>query len=113
MNDMVLPVRTSSGDEGAYDPKALVGALIALGPYQKALMPLCDDIARIAQSNHQIRAALGAVAKRSAFSRTRKLRRADLGPQEGELKMFLEYIRFASPDFLRSVGEWPTGGARG
>ena len=113
MNDMVVPARASSDDDAPYDPTALVGALIALGPYSKILMPLCDDIARIAQANHQMRAALDAVAKRSGFSRTGRLRKADLGPQAGELRMFLEYIRFASPDFLRSVGAWPTGGMRG
>lgn len=113
MNETVLPARSSPGDDVSYDPKALVGAVIALGPYRKVLGPLCDDIARIAQTNHQIRAALHVVAVRSDFTRTGTLRRADLGPQAKVLNMFLEYIRFASPDFLRSVGEWPTGGVRG
>lgn len=113
MSEMVLPPRSSPDDDVPYDPRALLGAVVALGPYRKVLTPLCDDIARIAQANHQIRAALHVVAARSDFARTGKLRKADLGPQAKVLNMFLEYIRFSSPDFLRSVGEWPTGGVRG
>jgi SP family galactose:H+ symporter-like MFS transporter len=88
---------------------ALVAALIELSPYRAALRPLEADIARIARANRQIGAALAAIEARTDFGRTGRLRRADLGPECTALLGFLEYIRFASPDFLRSVGEWPVG----
>jgi hypothetical protein len=91
---------------------ALVAALIELSPYRAVLQPLQSDIARIARANRQIGAALGVVEQRADFARTGRLRRGDLGPERTALLGFLEYIRFASPDFLRSVGEWPVGGMR-
>lgn len=94
------------------DGEALVAALIGLSPYRAVLIPLLADITRIARTNRQIGAALRAVEARADFSQTRRLRRADLGPERTALLGFLEYIRFASPDFLRSVGEWPVGGMR-
>lgn len=100
-------------NEALHDGTALVAALIALSPYRAVLAPMTADIARVAQANHQIRAALRAVEARSAFARTGRLRRADLGPDRETLWAFLEHVRFASPAFLRSVGEWPVGGARG
>ena len=112
MNEMTIPMR-SLPNNTLYDPVALVGAVIELSPYRKVLMPLCDDIVRVAQNNRQISAALHVIAERSGFREKGRLRRADLGPQAAVVSMFLEYIRFASPDFLRSVGEWPTGGVRG
>jgi hypothetical protein len=94
------------------DAEPLVAALIGLSPYRAVLLPLLADITRIARANRQIGAALLAVEARSDFTHTGRLRRADLGPERTALLGFLEYIRFASPDFLRSVGEWPVGGMR-
>lgn len=89
-----------------------MAALIGLSPYRAVLLPLLADINRIARANRQIGGALLAVEARAEFSRTGRLRRTDLGPERTVLLGFLEYIRFASPDFLRSVGEWPVGGLR-
>lgn len=100
---------------GLSSPQAsepLVAALIELSPYRAVLMPMLADITRIGRANRQIGAALAAVELRADFTHTRRLRRADLGPERTALLGFLEYIRFASPDFLRSVGEWPVGGMR-
>lgn len=110
---MTLPSPACEADDAARDAEKLVAALIALSPYRAVLQPLLPDIARIARGNRQIRTALAAVEQRADFSRTQRLRRADLGPDKGTLFTFLEYIRFASPDFLGSVGEWPMGAMRG
>jgi hypothetical protein len=89
--------------------RALVGAVIALCPYRRALAPMVDDIARVALVNDQIRAVLERVAERSRFAATGRVGKGDLGPDRAPLFMFLEYIRFASPSFLASVGEPPPG----
>lgn len=94
------------------DCERLVAALIELSPYRSVLRPLLNDISRIGRANRQISAALTIVELRADFAHTGRLRRADLGPERTALLGFLEYIRFASPDFLRSVGEWPVGGMR-
>lgn len=101
-----------AGAAVSQDWERLVTALIGLSPYRAVLLPLRSDIARIARANRQIGTALAAVELRADFAHTGRLRRADLGPERTALLGFLEYIRFASPDFLRSVGEWPVGGMR-
>ncbi|MDU0342895.1 hypothetical protein [Bosea rubneri] len=119
MNQMspTLVQQTSGGADTAGtaipgDGERLVAALIALSPYRVVLMPMLADITRIGRANRQISAALAAVELRADFAHTGRLRRSDLGPERTALLGFLEYIRFASPDFLRSVGEWPVGGMR-
>lgn len=102
----------TAGEAVSQEGEGLVAALIALSPYRAVLLPLLTDITRIARANRQIGAALAAVERRADFAHTGRLRRADLGPERTALFGFLEYIRFASPDFLRSVGEWPVGGMR-
>lgn len=92
---------------------ALVAAVIGLSPYRKVLTPLLGEITRIAFGNRQIGAALAAVAQRSDFRHSGRLRRTQLGAEKAALLAFLEHIRFASPDFLGSVGEWPLGEIRG
>lgn len=87
-------------------------AVIGLGPYAGVLLPQLADISRIARGNHQVQRALQRVAVRAEFVHTGRLRRADLGADLPTLAAFLEHIRFASPDFLASVGEWPVGGNR-
>ncbi len=101
-----------AGAAVSQDWERLVAALIGLSPYRAVLLPLLPDITRIARANRQIGTALAAVERRADFARTGRLRRADLGPDRTALLGFLEYIRFACPDFLRSVGEWPVGGMR-
>lgn len=111
--EMRQPERAGvAGEAASGDGERLVAALIELSPYRAVLLPLLADITRIARANRQIGAALAAVELRADFARTERLRRADLGPDRTALFDFLEYIRFASPDFLRSVGEWPVGGMR-
>jgi len=90
---------------------ALVAAIVARSPYRRALTPMIGEITRIALANNQIRAALADVAIRSNFEATRTLGRRDLGPQRATLMSFLEYVYFASPAFLASVGEGPQEGS--
>lgn len=96
-----------------HDTGMLIRALISLGPYQSVLMPLADQVTRIALENHQIRGALQSVSTRANFEHTGRLSATDLGSEAATLKAFLEHIRFASPAFLESVGELPAGGKRG
>ncbi|GAU83135.1 hypothetical protein [Bosea sp. BIWAKO-01] len=111
--DRQPPERVDGAREAAsQDAERLVAALIGLSPYRAVLLPLLTDITRIARANRQIGAALAAVEQRADFAHTGRVRRSDLGPDRTALLGFLEYIRFASPDFLRSVGEWPVGGLR-
>jgi len=51
------------------------------------------------------------VSERSDFAATGVLAKRDLGPQRATLLSFLEYIYFASPGFLNSVGEGALGGS--
>jgi hypothetical protein len=102
------PVPAQDGGEA----QALLGAVLGFSPYRKALAPLLGEIARVALANRQVRAALAAVEQRADFRRTGRLSRADLGAQKAVLLAFLENVHFASPDFLRSVGEWPLGEIR-
>ncbi len=107
-----------AGQDGAatlndQNTAALVRAVIDLSPYKAMLTPMADEIARIAHGNHQIKAALQTVFSRSDFHRSARLRRSDLGAESKTLFAFLEHIHFASPSFLASVGEGPTGGNRG
>jgi hypothetical protein len=93
--------------------EALVSAFIGLSPYRKAIAPLLGDITRIALANRQVGEALATVERRADFRRTGRLDLAGLGNEKAVILAFLEHIRFASPDFLRSVGEWPLGEIRG
>lgn len=95
------------------DAEALLLEIVALSPYRRVLGPLQADITRIALANRQISDALAAVVRRSSFTAGASFRRQDLGPEARIFAAFLEHIHFASPSFLRSVGEWPVGGHRG
>ena len=112
MNDatiaMAEPVAGTNLDLGG-----LVAALVARSPYRDGLTPMLSDITRIALANVQLSAALADIARRSDFARTGILRRSDLGAGAAPLSAFLEQVYFSSPTFLKSVGEWPVGGARG
>jgi hypothetical protein len=90
---------------------ALMAAIVPHCPYRRALTPMLPDITRIALANNQIRAALAAVSERSNFAATGTLSKRDLGPERPTLFSFLEYIYFASPSFLSSVGEADLGGS--
>ncbi|MGX1306407.1 hypothetical protein AB7M35_001127 [Amorphus suaedae] len=93
------------------DGAAMIAAIVAFSPYRRTLTPMLPDITRIALANNQIRSALAAVAERSNFAATRVIARRDLGPERATLLSFLEYIYFASPSFLDSVGEGSQGGS--
>lgn len=95
------------------DAEALLRAIIGFSPYRRVLAPLEADITRIALANRQVSSALAAVIERSGFTAGASLRRGDLGPEARIFAAFLEHIHFASPPFLKSVGEWPVGGRRG
>lgn len=95
------------------DAEALLQAIIGFSPYRRVLAPLQADITRIALANRQISSALAAVVGRTGFTAGASLRRADLEPEARTFAAFLEHIHFASPPFLKSVGEWPVGGRRG
>tara|TARA_R110002020_G_scaffold27552_20_gene88874 strand:- start:225 stop:542 length:318 start_codon:yes stop_codon:yes gene_type:complete len=90
---------------------ALMAAIVAHSPYRRSLLPMLPRITRIALANNQIRAALAAVSERSSFGATGVLAKRDLGPERPTLMAFLEYIYFASPSFLSSVGEADLGGS--
>ncbi|MFG1295114.1 hypothetical protein [Xanthobacter variabilis] len=94
------------------DARRLMAALVELSPYRRPLRPLLGDLTRIALANHQLHAALEGLSTRLPAGGA-KLTRADLGADAPLFADFLEYMRFASPAFLASVGEWPIGGARG
>jgi SP family galactose:H+ symporter-like MFS transporter len=91
----------------------LMASVIRLGPYAAELLPLTPDIGRIAHGNHQIRTALRLVAQRAGAGQEDLVRREHLATEKTTLVAFIEHIRFASPRFLESVGEWPPGGSRG
>ncbi|MFG1345870.1 hypothetical protein V5F59_13320 [Xanthobacter autotrophicus DSM 431] len=104
----------SPSDGGAApDFAALVAALLPLDPYHEKLAPMVDDLARIARLNDQLNAAFRRIAERSGFAETGTVRREHLGAEAEAVHAFFEYVYFASPAFLGTVGEWPLGGVRG
>lgn len=104
-------LRDAASPEGS--PAALVAlrALVRASTHSAALTPILADIERVALLNVQIHAALDVLAARPNFAPARLLRRASA--EERVVRAFLEYIAFASPAFLGSVGEWPLGQQRG
>lgn len=90
---------------------AVLGALVRASAYRAALAPILADVERVALLNLQVRGALEALAVRPGFAPAGLLRRACA--EERTVKAFLEYVAFASPGFLSSVGEWPLGQKRG
>ncbi len=106
--DLAMPVAGTNMDLGR-----LVAALVARSPYRDVLTPMLPDITRIALANAQLSAALADIAQRSEVAITGVLHRSDLGARSAPLSAFLEQVYFSSPAFLKSVGEWPVGGARG
>lgn len=93
------------------EARRLMAALVELSPYRRPLRPLLGDLTRIALANHQLHAALADLGAR--MPKGGAPTRQDLGADAPLFTDFLEYMRFASPSFLASVGEWPIGGARG
>ena len=52
------------------------------------------------------------IAERSGFPEG-AVEREHLAEDAEAVHTFFEYVYFASPGFLGSVGEWPLGGVRG
>ncbi|WP_428030752.1 hypothetical protein [Ancylobacter sp.] len=90
---------------------ALLRAMIASSAYRDYLLPIEDEVVRVAFLNRQVREALLALS--AAGGRTSRFSFGKRGPDEALLLSFLEYVAFASPGFLASVGEWPLGRAHG
>lgn len=95
------------------DFERLVVALLPLDPYHEELEPLVGDLARIAALNTQLNAAFHRIAARSGFAGGGAVEREHLAEDAEAVHTYFEYVYFASPAFLGSVGEWPPGGARG
>ncbi|AWB33180.1 sugar porter family MFS transporter [Orrella marina] len=104
----VIEVETSQPDISYDTALLMVGSLIALSPYRTGLAGIQERIAVVAFDNRQIRTALREVHARAGVSRISRLTRNDLGPQRWVLMTFLEHVWFASPEFLRSVGQPPS-----
>jgi len=85
--------------------------MIASSPYSDYLVPIKDDVVRVAFLNRQIRVALLAASAAGVRASGLPFRRR--GPDEKLVLSFLEYVAFASPGFLASVGEWPLGRTHG
>ncbi len=92
-------------------PAALLEQFIAKSPYRAMLEPIAADVERVALHNNQIQAALATLASQPGFRPGGWLRRP--GADERAVRAFLEFVAFASPAFLSSVGEWPMGQIRG
>ena len=86
-------------------------AVLRLSPYADSLMPVYAHLGRVAHQNHQIHTALRELHARLSVQNgiwdATPLTRHALGPQREILMTFIEHIRFASYDFLASVGEAP------
>lgn len=95
----------------AAGPAALLGQFISKSPYRAMLAPIAAEVERVALQNVQIRTALETLAAQPGFRPGGMLRRP--GPEERAIRAFLEFVAFASPAFLSSVGEWPMGQIRG
>ncbi len=103
------------GEHETEQTAQLMAAIIAFSPYRKTLVQIEPQIVRIALENRQISEALKrlATAREQRDARTSPLKRAELGSDMRLFLEFLEYIHFASPAFLATVGEWPMEGKRG
>lgn len=97
-------------ERSEHEAAALLRAMIASSPYRDYLSPIEDDVVRVSFLNHQIRAALLAASAAGVRASRFSLRR---GADEKRILSFLEYVAFASPGFLASVGEWPLERANG
>ncbi len=95
------------------DFKFLVAAILPLDPYHEGLQPMIGELARLALLNDQLNAAFRRVAERSSFVEGGEITNAHLGADATAIHAFFEYMYYASPAFLGSVGEWPLGGTRG
>ncbi|MEW6125235.1 MAG: hypothetical protein AB1698_21730 [Pseudomonadota bacterium] len=116
---MSMAITLNDGAEGAPvaarpdgDPRAVTAlrTLVARSAYRAMLEPIAQDVERIALANVQVHGALDVLARRPLPARRFWERPS---PEEAIVLAFLEYVAFASPTFLTSVGEWPLGQLRG
>ncbi len=103
----------SAEDRETRDCAALVRAMVAASSYRRMLSDIEPEIVRVALLNDQIRAALGRLVKEGRVPASPWLRFRRPNADERILISFIEYLAFASPAFLASVGEWPLGARRG
>lgn len=95
------------------DFERLVAAVLPLDHYHRELEPLLPDLVRIVMLNDQLNGAFRRIAERAGFTEGGEIERAHLGEDAPAVHTFFEYVYFASPAFLSTVGEWPLGGVRG
>ena len=95
------------------DFERLVAAVLPLDHYHRELEPLLADLVRIVVLNDQLNGAFRRIAERAGFTHGGEIARAHLGDDAAAVHTFFEYVYFASPAFLSTVGEWPLGGVRG
>lgn len=116
---MSMAVTLTEGAEGAPadarpggDPRAVTAlrTLVARSNYRDMLEPIAPHVEQVALANRQVHAALDVLARRPLPARRFWERPS---PEEAIVLAFLEYVAFASPAFLTSVGEWPLGQIRG
>jgi sugar porter (SP) family MFS transporter len=105
-------VSTTAEPINAEQMEQLILAVIALSPYKTHLQPMARSIARTAHQNCQIDCAARDVVHRCGGRVPPALSGRELGPQKHTLLTYLEHTYFASPAFLKTVGEWPVGGPR-
>lgn len=105
-------VSTTAEPINAEQMEQLILAVIALSPYKIHLQPMARSIARTAHQNHQIDCAARDVVERCGGRVPQTLGNRELGPQKHTFLTYLEHTYFASPAFLKTVGEWPVGGPR-
>lgn len=110
-----LPKPVTHTDAPVISPEQmeqLMLASIALSPYAEHLQPMAKTIALVASQNHQVRCAAQNVVQRCGGQVPNALTKQHLGPEKHTLFTYLEHTYFASPAFLKTVGEWPVGGPR-
>ncbi|ABS66074.1 hypothetical protein Xaut_0823 [Xanthobacter versatilis] len=104
---------TVSAPAAPLDFERLVAAVLPLDHYHRELEPLLPDLVRIVQLNDQLNGAFRRIADRAGFAEGGEVERKHLGDDAEAVHTFFEYVYFASPAFLSTVGEWPLGGVRG
>lgn len=107
----VIQTQTDQPELSLQDCTTLLTAVLQLSPYAQSLQPVQAHIGLVAHQNHQINTALRELHARLLLENgswdAKPLTRLALGPQGKVLLTFLEHVRFASYEFLASVGEAP------
>ncbi len=83
----------------------MLAQLVEFSPYRNDLRPLINQIGKVGYANDQVRTALRIVHARVGLQPGQSLARRDMGHERETFIAFFEHIRFASPSFLKWVGE--------